>query len=44
MVNTIAFPGLGLSFEVSRIAFTVFSKPVFWYALCILSGFLLGFL
>ena len=44
MVNTIAFPGLGLSFTVNRIAFTVFSKPVFWYAICILSGFLLGFL
>lgn len=42
MVNTIAFPGLGLSFEVNRIAFTMFSRPVFWYAICILTGFALG--
>lgn len=44
MVNTIAFPGLGLSFEVNRIAFTLFSRPVFWYAICILTGFALGVL
>ena len=42
MQNTIAFPGLGLSFEVNRIAFTVFSRPIFWYAICILSGFILA--
>ena len=44
MVNTIAFPGLGLSFEVNRVAFTLFSRPIFWYALCILTGFALGFI
>ena len=42
MVNTIAFPGLGLSFEVNRVAFTLFSRPIFWYAICILTGFALG--
>lgn len=42
MSNLIAFPGLGLSFNVPRVAFTVFSHPIYWYAICILSGFVLG--
>jgi len=42
MQNTIAFPGLGLEFEVSKVAFTVFSFPIRWYALCILTGLLLA--
>ena len=44
MTNTIGFPGLGLEFTVNRVAFTIFSKPVYWYALIILSGFLLAVL
>lgn len=44
MTNNIGFPGLGLDFEISRVAFTVFGKEIYWYALCILSGFLLGLL
>ena len=44
MTNTIGFPGLGLKFTVNRVAFTIFSKPVYWYALIILSGFLLAVL
>ena len=44
MTNTIAFPGLGLSFEINRVAFTVFGKEIYWYALILLSGFLLGLL
>ncbi len=44
MTNTIGFPGLGLEFEISRVAFHVFSKPVYFYALIILAGFLLGLL
>ena len=44
MVNTIAFPSLNLSFEVNRVAFTLFSRPIFWYAICILTGFALGFI
>jgi len=44
MINTIAFPGLGLEFEVNRVAFTLFSRPVFWYALCIMTGVILGLL
>ena len=44
MVNTIGFPGLGLEFEINRVAFTVFGKDVYWYALCILTGYLLAIL
>ncbi len=45
MTNTIAFPGLGLEFQINRIAFHIGSKPIYWYALIILTGFLtaLGF-
>ncbi len=42
MENIIAFPGLGLEFTVSRVAFTVFGKEIFWYAICILTGYLSG--
>lgn len=42
MINTIAFPGLGLSFTINRVAFNIFGKDIFWYALIILAGFLLG--
>ena len=43
-MNNIAFPGLSLDFEVSRVAFTVFGKDIYWYAICILLGYLLGLL
>lgn len=39
MTNTIAFPGLGLEFTINRIAFHIFSRPVYWYALIIMTGF-----
>ncbi len=42
MENLIAFPKLGLEFLVNRVAFTVFGKEIYWYALIILAGFLLG--
>lgn len=44
MVNTIGFPGLGLELEINRVAFTVFGKDIYWYALCILTGYLLAML
>lgn len=44
MTNTIAFPALGLSFQINRVAFTVFGKDIYLYALILLSGFLLGLL
>ncbi len=42
MMNHIAFPGLGLDLEISRVAFEVFGKPIYWYAIIIASGFLLA--
>ena len=39
MTNTIAFPGLGIELTVNRIAFHIFSHPVYWYALIIMTGF-----
>lgn len=42
MTNTISFPALGLEFDINRVAFSVFGKDIFWYALIILTGFLLG--
>lgn len=44
MVNTIGFPALGLEFSVNRVAFSLFGKDVYWYALCILTGYLLAML
>lgn len=44
MTNTIGFPGLGLEFEINRVAFTIFNRDVYWYALCILTGYLLAIL
>ncbi len=42
MTNTISFPKLGLEFNIDRVAFHIFSKPVYWYALIILTGFALA--
>ncbi len=44
MTNVIGFPGLDLEFQVNRVAFYIFSKPIYYYALIILTGFLLGLL
>lgn len=43
MTNTISFPGLGLGpWEISRVAFTLFGKDIYWYGVIIAIGFLLG--
>ena len=43
MTNVISFPGLGgISFDINRVAFTIFGKEVYWYAIIILAGFLSG--
>lgn len=44
MVNVIGFPKLGLELTINRVAFTIFERPVYWYAICILSGYILGML
>lgn len=42
-MNTIAFPRLGISMNIDPVAFHMGVKPVYWYALIILSGFAAGF-
>ena len=42
MMGTVSFPGLGLEFHVSRVAFHVGSWPVYWYGIIIAAGFLLA--
>ena len=44
MTNQIGFPALNLHFTVNRVAFTVLGREIYWYAICILSGYLLGLL
>ena len=40
--NTISFPKLGISLNVNPVAFTLFGNEIHWYALFILTGFLLA--
>lgn len=42
MTSTVAFPGLGLSFELNRVAFSLFGMPIYWYGVIIAAGFLLA--
>lgn len=41
-MNVVTFPGLNLSFEFSKIAFTMFGIPVYKYAVCIVLGILVA--
>ena len=43
-MNTIAFPGLGLSFNIDPTAFELFGREIKWYALIITTGLILGIL
>lgn len=38
----VSFPGLGLEFNIDRVAFYVFSKPIYWYGIIIAAGLLMG--
>lgn len=44
MTFTVEFPGLGLTFMLNRVAFSIGDFPVYWYGICIASGLLLGML
>ena len=41
-MNTITFPAINLKLEISRIAFSVNNINVYWYAILIISGFIIG--
>lgn len=42
MTDVISFPGLGLQFEVNRVAFSIGSIDIYWYAIIIATGFMLA--
>lgn len=42
MLGTISFPGLGLEFEVDRIAFTIGKFSVYWYAIFIVGAMVIS--
>lgn len=43
-MNHISFPKLHFSFNIDPVAFSIGPKPIYWYALIILTGFLAGLL
>ena len=42
MTNIVSFPGLGLEFELNRVAFSLFGHNIYWYGVIIAAGFLLA--
>ena len=43
-LTIVSFPGLGLEFDVNRVAFEIGSIPVYWYGILIALGFMLAIL
>lgn len=43
-MNVVTFPGLGLEFELNRVAFSLFGKDIYWYGVIIAVGFILAVL
>ena len=41
-MNTITFPGLNLKFNISRIAFSVNNIYIYWYAILMVSAFVIA--
>ena len=41
-MNTITFPGLNIELNISRIAFSVINIDIYWYAILIVSAFIIG--
>ena len=44
MTNLVSFPGLGLEFELNRVAIEILGRPVYWYGVIIASGLILAVL
>ena len=44
MTHVVTFPGLGLTFTLNRVAFTIpiIDRPVYWYGIIIVTGLLLA--
>lgn len=41
-MNKISFPGLNLNFEISRIAFSINNIDIYWYAILMVSAFIIA--
>lgn len=41
-MNTITFPGLNLKLEMSRIAFSIGDIDIYWYAILMMSAFIIA--
>ena len=44
MSNAINFPGIGISFDIPEVAFSIFGLGIRWYGVIIAIGFLLAFI
>ncbi len=42
MINTVTFPGLGLEFQLDRVALVVLGHPIYWYGIIIALGVVLA--
>ena len=42
MTNLVQFPGLGLQFEINRVAFSIGGINIYWYGVCIAVGLCLA--
>ena len=42
MTNLVSFPGLGLEFELNRVAVELFGRPIYWYGVIIATGMILA--
>ena len=42
LTNLVQFPGLGLSFQLNRVAFTIGGISIYWYGVCIAVGLCLA--
>ena len=41
-VQNVFFPGLGLSFDLNRVAIIILGRPIYWYGIIIASGLILA--
>ena len=41
-VHSVFFPGLGLSFDLNRVAIIILGRPIYWYGIIIASGLILA--
>ena len=40
----VTFPGIGLEFDIDRVAFSIGDMPIYWYGICIAAGLMLALL